>query len=201
MNSKRLFSLIVAFSVQLFPLPSLSQNRITDIHPILQGYRMKVLLSDQGIMGSWIDNRYESSYIIGCQFPEESAIEHLYCLGLWVGAVIDTGQPGRPRLAKRVTQVDEPDTAGHQYLQFETFACNADTPWQHSSSFSDPTALSESDYTCEYADTTRVFLHYPLGIKVLQTSRAWTNAVRDLVLPCSLTELARCNPLPVGGQG
>ncbi len=162
------------------------------LYPALQGYRMRIVMSGQGMLGDLVSNLQlhgrsrDYFWPVGCQFPDDSPIEHLEELGIWVGALVDVGRPGFPRLAKLVTQTDyEPDTVllGVNPCLLETQVSNPDTPWHHTSNLTDPTAISESDYTCVYTDTIPSLAHIPLGIKVTQTSHAWANAVRELILP------------------
>ncbi len=188
---RNILALAAAGLVSGYAHPVTAQCRF-DLHPVVQGYTMKIVLSAQGGRGNIVNN-FCYAWDEGCQFPEDSPIEHLDEMGIWVGALVDVGPPGQPRLEKRVTQTTyDPDSALPGLL-FETSPCNPDTPWHRRSSLQDSTAISENDYISEYSDTTPVRGHRPLGIKIMETSHAWANAVRDLVLPfdCVLTNIGK----------
>ncbi len=143
---------------------------------------MKILLADQGLMGSWVNNFGTTERVLGAEYFDNSDIDHLWGLGLWIGAIVDTGLPGNPKFATFVTQSDESDVIG-RFPWFETYACDSLKPWIQRSNLIDQNAVSENDYICEYSDTMLVRGHHPLGIKVIQSSYAWAKGLRAMVLP------------------
>ncbi|MBI4811296.1 MAG: hypothetical protein HY800_07655, partial [Ignavibacteriales bacterium] len=160
---------------------------------------MKLLMAPNGIIGRWVfyPNLHDPNFI-GLEYPEGSSIEHLFCEGLWIGALIDTVIGGNHVTLKRVSTSEWASGVkeypfGHVYEDYISEMTPFDTahPWLHLSILnSDSGAVSESDYICEYTDTIPHKDspgHMPLGVKVIQRSYAWGKYLIAPVLPIDYT--------------
>jgi len=171
------------------------QSRIH--HEITQGFNMKLLMAPVGIIGK--DVLYylfltieDLEKVIGLEYPEGSSVEHLYSGGLWIGALVDTIVNGVIVTKKYVSTSDGAEgPALHPDYFSEMMPVDTANPWYYRSvTTGDSGAVSESDYVCEYTDTVLYKespLHNPLGVKVIQRSYAWGNAVSEPVIPIHYT--------------
>jgi hypothetical protein len=66
------------------------------------GFDFKLWLGNAGTMGryAWMDSPPNG---LGCEYPENSGIEHLFGMGPWIGALVDTSHSGTPRYVHPVT--------------------------------------------------------------------------------------------------
>ena len=79
----------------------LSKSAVSQDHGILQGFDMRVWMSNRGCMGLNYLGQGGTPNGFGLEYPQGSSIEHLYGAGPWIGALVDTGSP--PRTIKAVT--------------------------------------------------------------------------------------------------
>jgi hypothetical protein len=179
---KLLASMVLVGSITFPPL--IFTQPVEGSYIVYQGFQMKLRMTDYGVLG---DVPYSWWGGIGCEYPANSQIEHLQNGGLWIGALIDTGQEGRAMYVKAVTENDYPPNHTLTLPFSEMTRADSTYPWRHLSTVSgDSGAISESDYICEYTDTARLADipdHKPLGIKVRQRSMAWASAVREPIIP------------------
>ena len=192
--------LLILLMPSLFSQEKLKPQNSTSIqsryhHQITQGYTMELLMSPLGIIGKDVLFRHFSDSIpIGLEYPEWSEIEHLWEGGIWIGALVDTVEDGSGDSIKRVSTSNhasyEEGVIYEDYLS-EMTPTDTSNPWIHRSiSDEDSGAISESDYICEYTDTTYLKdfpKHMPLGVKVVQRSYAWARAVREPIIPIDYT--------------
>lgn len=162
-------------------------------HSFTQGFNGKLRLTNYGLIDG-VGNYSPGTTIesLGFQYPEDSFFEHIDVMAIRVGALVDTGTPGRPKIAKIVSSTDLvgnkkvfcPTT---EYTMFSPV--DHEQPWRFVSTQNphDSDAISESDYIFEYADTLPPALneyeHHPLGIKIIQRSMAWAQAIREPIFP------------------
>ncbi len=170
-------------------------------YAVKQGFAFTLLLGEDGTIGN--SAIVASGTQIGCEYPVGSGIEHLAGGRICVGALLDVGSPGNPRVVKSVTcpgftEFIAPDETTYTDEMSPT---DPNHPWYHTSRIDqgnnnfcngtqDTGAISESDYYLSFTDTNWVpgFLgHQPLGIKVLLRSYAWATAVKEPILPLEYT--------------
>ncbi len=59
-----------------------------------QGFRIHLWLGSNATAGEGAFPNFNPPDLIGCEYPINSQLEHLYGAGLWVGAIVDTGRSG-----------------------------------------------------------------------------------------------------------
>ena len=153
---------------------------------------MKLWMNDWGVLGYFsYKNCGCIPKIIGCEYPENSNVDHLGIGAIWLGALVDTSRTMSGLYRKYVTGTD--DAAGQvvgsrgEGIISEMSPSDPANPWNMASilNVSDSDAVSESDYCTSYVDTTLVpglLFHSPLGIKVIQKSYAWIKTVRAPII-------------------
>ncbi len=69
----------------------------------IQGYNFRVWLGTNATVGqrAFVDGIPPNN--IGCEYPVNSQIEHLYGAGVWIGALVDTGSGGSTQTIPAVT--------------------------------------------------------------------------------------------------
>ncbi|MBI5472095.1 MAG: exo-alpha-sialidase [Ignavibacteriae bacterium] len=146
-----------------------------------QGSRMKVTLSNRGVIGRDELPFSNSPDSMGVEYPVGSRIEHVYGAGLWIGGIIDTSGTGQ-RL-HRVSAAYEgwsgplyefyptPSDADSIWRIFGRSAVKPpdwDTYWGAALPFK---PLADHNLHCKYTDYDRAVTgHVPLGLKVIQSS-------------------------------
>lgn len=73
----------------------LGRPSATTVIQTMQGYNLRVWLGTNATMGEGAFTDFNPPGQVGCEYPVNSRIEHLYGAGLWVGAAIDTGSPAQ----------------------------------------------------------------------------------------------------------
>lgn len=68
-----------------------------------QGFNFRAWLGSNSAIGLGAFPDFSPPDLIGVEYPVGSGIEHLYGGGIWVGAIVDTGRTGIPRLIRAVT--------------------------------------------------------------------------------------------------
>ena len=156
-----------------------------------QGYEMKLQRPHREYLAGMYCLRCKILTPIGLEYPERSEIEHLWEGGIWIGALVDSSADS----IKRVSTSNHASgiKGGVTYDDYFSEMSSTDTSnfWIHRSvTNEDSGAVSESDYICEYTDTTylREFPeHTPLGVKIIQRSYAWARAIREPIIPIDYT--------------
>ncbi len=169
MKSKAVLTLsFVAFLICLSKIhahekPQLKASRSDSIPRVefqQQGFNIRAWLANNGTISC--SPNLDSS-CIAVEYPVGSNIEHMSTAGLWIGAITDTSTGGPPALTKLVSR------ASNDMFGVDTFFR------PDSGDF-----VSDNDLFVEYADTFKPLFpefHTPLGIKILQKSYAWKNAI------------------------
>ncbi len=186
--------------IYLFSAVSLSLSITMDIlaqpiyyvHPVKQGFWSKLSMNELGWFGV---EAYDNSHLpffspttMGLEYPVESLQEHLFSAGILVGALLDTGKTGQPKIMKAVLSTEvQAFVPGVN----STFPVDTNHLWNYASilDLNEPnSAVSESDVSCAYTDSFHIYYgkivnRHPLGVKVWQRSYAWARGVREPVLP------------------
>ena len=68
-----------------------------------QGFNINLWLGSNGTIGQGAFTDFHPPGDIGCEYPVNSRIEHLFGAGIWIGAAIDTGRPGQTQRIYSVT--------------------------------------------------------------------------------------------------
>src|SRR5947209_6568337 len=59
-----------------------------------QGRKMHLWLGSNATIGEGAFPNFNPPDLIGCEYPVNSNLEHLYGAGIWVGAIVDTSRSG-----------------------------------------------------------------------------------------------------------
>jgi hypothetical protein len=147
---------------------------------------MQLIVSNNGTIGSFGQTMFDpftGKNVTSCFYPKNSDITSLWVGAFWIGAVV-----GRDTLVScgsedhYETQEFQPDVEPLGKVRIKSIDPN--------SKFYDPEAHSEEDIIAEYADTLTDpgavgrdrfdgLSHRPLGIKIEQTSMAWSYSYAD----------------------
>jgi hypothetical protein len=80
-----------------------SASQLTQDHGLLQGFNMRVWMSNRSCMGENYLGTNQTPSGFGLEYPQGSSIEHLYGAAPWIGALVDTSTSGPPRIIKAVS--------------------------------------------------------------------------------------------------
>jgi len=149
--------------------------------------RLRLRISNHGIFG-WGSERYDCftgyEYYRACEYPQNTLLEHLYTMGLWVGAVV-----GNDTLVSATIDEDWGQEFAPDYSPTGDFIrrsiIDPDSPEYEG-------ALSEQDFIAVYYDTLDSLhnnlmyggeLSRPIGLEITQSSYAWSyKYAEDFVL-------------------
>lgn len=151
--------------------------------------RMWLKVTNRGIIGQSYMGEYcvgEERGPHGCEYPPRSNLEHLYAIGLYVGAVVGKDTLVSTGVEGWSANTDEfaPDSPPDGYVAYRSII-DPDAPEYDG-------ALSEQDFIAVYFDTLDSLHHSytsedafsrPIGIEVTQSSYAWSYGyAEDFVL-------------------
>src|ERR1043166_7997233 len=106
-NCKPIFGSLTLICLFLLT-PVFVKSQLYLVHPVKQGFSIKLSMNEIGWLGidsyvnAYTPFPYFSPGTMGCEYPSESMMEHLFNGGILIGAIQDVGTPGRARLAKKV---------------------------------------------------------------------------------------------------
>jgi len=144
------------------------------------------------------DPEYPGTYAPQCEFPGGSDVQYLFKGALWVGALIQEEGYEYPRVSVGTSgwfqpRINEFYPGEGAEDGIEERSCRPNQ-WNRLGDYvSHPNAVSEQDFLAAYSDTLTepVWVrndpvdgpHYPLGIKISQSSYSWTyNYAQDFII-------------------
>jgi len=126
----------------------------------------------------YLGNGFSNPSLPSCEYPPNSNVEHIYLAGIWVGAVMASGQVAVTTGAQDASSLE----AGEQFREFAmpTDSTSVRYPvreWSNvqNSDFYHPDALATHHLEVSFNDfqVNEAGTHTPLGIKVVLRALSW----------------------------
>jgi len=170
---------LVAASVICLAAAASAQSIRTDL--VTDAGLIRLNVTNMGYLGNGFSNANLSS----CEYPPNSGVEHVYLAGLWVGAVLASGEVAVSTGAQDASSLE----AGEQFREFAmpTDDTSVNYPvriWsnlQNDQEHYDPAALATSHIEVSFNDfqVNEAGTHTPLGLKVVLRALSWSAPYAD----------------------